>query len=220
MMMLSAMAVAAVASVPRSEPLARALKDAPRLGLGMASLGRPGYINLGHATDLSDKSVDGMRAHAHEVLNEAYALGIRYVDCARSYGESEEFVASWLDAQPADVAEAMVVGSKWGYEYTAGWRIQVDEGEAHEVKKHTVAQHLRQLDETRALLGSRLALYQIHSATEASGVLEAADVLAALGRLRDAGVAVGASVSHPQPRPLEMATAASVGPPDEGKSGG
>ena len=27
-------------------------KDTSRLGLGLASLGRPGYINLGHAADL------------------------------------------------------------------------------------------------------------------------------------------------------------------------
>lgn len=94
---------------------------------------------------------------------------------------------------------------------TAGWRINVDDGEAHEVKKHTVAQHERQLDETRAILGDKLSLYQIHSATEASGVLEAPEVLEVLGKLRDQGVAVGASVSHPQARPLELATAATAG---------
>jgi len=70
-----------------------------------------------------------MRAQAHLVLDEAFRLGIRYFDCARSYGLSEEFVASWLKQQPAEVAESVVIGSKWGYEYTAGWRINVDEGE-------------------------------------------------------------------------------------------
>ena len=179
----------------------------PRLGLGMASLGRPGYINLGHADDLpSERTVEAMREHAETVLSEAYALGIRYIDCARSYGLSEDFVASWLAKNP-DKAD-VVVGSKWGYEYTANWRIEVGEGEAHEVKKHTVEQHTRQLDETKALLGDKLALYQIHSATEASGVLTAPDVLEALGKLRDEGVAIGASVSHPQLKPIELATAA------------
>ena len=148
-----------------------------------------------------------MQAHAHAVLDEAYALGLRYIDCARSYGLSEQFVASWLAARP-EVAEAVVVGSKWGYEYTADWRVQVGEGEAHEVKKHTVDQHVRQLGESRALLGRKLALYQIHSATEESGVLEADDVLEVLAELRDGGVAVGASVSHPQLRPLELAASA------------
>mmetsp|Transcript_105029 Transcript_105029/g.201601 ORF Transcript_105029/g.201601 Transcript_105029/m.201601 type:complete len:395 (-) Transcript_105029:70-1254(-) len=198
----------AMASAPRSSDLATRLQDVPRLGLGMAALGRPGYINLGHGDDLKSKDVDSMRAAAHAVLDEAYALGIRYIDCARSYGLSEEFVATWLASKPEDVAASMVIGSKWGYEYTAGWRVNVEAGEAHEVKKHTVAQHERQLGETRELLGSRLHLYQIHSATEASGVLEAEDVLGVLAKLRDEGVAVGASTSHPQVRPLAMATAA------------
>lgn len=192
---------------PRSRLAAR-LADAPRLGLGMAALGRPGYINLGHDGDVPEKDVESMRRHAHSVLDEAYKLGLRYVDCARSYGLSEDFVATWLFSKPAEVAESVVVGSKWGYMYTAGWRVQVCEGEAHEVKKHTEEQHRRQLGETRELLGGRLDLYQIHSATEASGVLQAADVLDALAQLRDEGVAVGASVSHPQVRPLELATEA------------
>ena len=106
--------IAVVGSVmPRDPPLSSGL---PRLGLGMAALGRPGYINLGHAEDLPiERSVEAMRAHAHTVLDEAYGLGLRYIDCARSYGLSEEFVASWLAARPEAAAEC-TVGSKWGYE--------------------------------------------------------------------------------------------------------
>ena len=208
--MFGAALLAVMAATTRSRT-ASALANAPRLGLGMASLGRPGYINLGHAADLPDDrdSVEAMKQHAKQVLDVAYELGIRYIDCARSYGESEAFVASWLNDQSPDVVASMVVGSKWGYEYTAGWRVQVEEGESHEVKKHTVAQYTRQIEETRGLLGEKLSLYQIHSATFESGVLESKEVLDALEGLRDAGVDVGASVSHPQLRPLEMATAAS-----------
>jgi hypothetical protein len=50
----------------------------PKLGLGLASLGRPGYINLGHDQDLKVKTVEGMRQHCHQILDEAYGLGIRY----------------------------------------------------------------------------------------------------------------------------------------------
>ena len=139
-----------------------------------------------------------MEARAHEVLSTARALGLGYVDCARSYGLSERFVASW-----PELTDAMVVGSKWGYEYTAGWRVQVDEGEVHEVKAHTDVQLARQLRESRQLLP--LSLYQIHSATEDSGVLDNEAVLEALAELRDAPAAegaprcaVGLSVSHPQ----------------------
>ena len=99
-------------AAPRSSELAAQLQGAPRLGVGMAALGRPGYINLGHDQDLPAKDVEAMRVQAHEVLDEAYRLGLRYIDCARSYGLSEEFVASWLAKQTADVAAAMVCGSE------------------------------------------------------------------------------------------------------------
>lgn len=190
----------------RSAQLGAALRGAPALGLGMASLGRPGYINLGHGADLPEgRSVEDMRAHAHEVLDEAYALGVRYIDCARSYGLSEDFVGSWLADRGADATAGVVVGSKWGYEYVAGWEVELGAGEPHEVKKHTAEQLARQLGETRSLL-PRLSLYQIHSATLASGVLSNDDVLDALARLRDDGVTVGASVSHPQLAPIEQVT--------------
>ena len=49
-----------------------------------------GYINLGHGADItSAKSVDDMRARAFEVLDAAYASGVRYFDAAASYGEAE-----------------------------------------------------------------------------------------------------------------------------------
>ena len=103
---------------------------APRLGLGLAALGRPGYITLNRGADIADRSVEAMRKQAHATLDAAYEAGIRYVDCARSYGLSEDFVASWLAARP-EAAPTVTVGSKWGYEYTAAWRVEVGEGESH-----------------------------------------------------------------------------------------
>ena len=98
-------------------------------------------------------------------------------------GAAEEFLGDWLrDRDPADV----VVGSKWGYVYTADWEVAAD---PPEVKYHDVDTFRRQLEETRANLGDRLALYQIHSATPDSGVLENDAVLAALAELRETGVA-------------------------------
>src|SRR5919205_3094575 len=95
-----------------------------RIGLGLAALGRPGYLNLGHAADLGeDRSPDALRARSFEVLDAAYESGVRYLDAARSYGRAEEFLGAWLrDRDPAGV----VVGSKWGYVYTADWQ-----GDAH-----------------------------------------------------------------------------------------
>lgn len=165
------------------------------LGLGMAALGRPGYMTLGHAEDLGrDRSVEAMRAHAHAVLDAAWDAGIRYFDAARSYGRAEEFLAGWLEAR-GTAPGAAAVGSKWGYAYTAGWRADAP---VHEVKEHSAAQLRRQWAESRALLGPRLDLYQIHSATLETGVLDDAEVLDELARLRDGGLLVGLSVTGPR----------------------
>lgn len=164
------------------------------MGLGLAALGRPGYINLGHARDLGDTSVAAMEAHAHEVLDEAWRLGIRYFDAARSYGKAEAFLGSWLKTRKIDPGE-ITVGSKWGYTYTADWKIDLPEGQQHEVKEHSIEVLKRQLAESRSNLGDYLGLYQIHSATLASKVLENRPVLAKLARLRDGGLAIGFTVS-------------------------
>jgi aryl-alcohol dehydrogenase-like predicted oxidoreductase len=174
-----------------------------RIGLGLASLGRPGYLNLGHGEDLGeDRSVAALRAHSFEVLDAAYAAGVRYLDAAWSYGRAEDFLGAWLDERaPADV----VVGSKWGYVYTAGWEVAAD---PPEVKHHDADTLRRQLEETRERLGDRLDLYQIHSATTDSGVLENDAVLRELGDLRASGVAIGVSVSGTsQPETIDRAVA-------------
>jgi aryl-alcohol dehydrogenase-like predicted oxidoreductase len=167
-----------------------------RIGLGLAALGRPSYINLGHAADIGhDRSVDALRARAHHVLRAAYEAGVRHVDAARSYGLAEDFLASWLK-EDGIAPGAVTVSSKWGYRYTAGWR---DDAETHEVKDLSADHLRRQLRESLDLLGDHLQLYQIHSATIDSGVLADDDVLGELARLkRERGIAVGLSTTGPE----------------------
>ena len=57
---------------------------------------------------------------------------------------------------------------------------------------------VRQIAESRALLGDFLDLYQIHSATLESGVLQDQRVLTELNRLRESGLVIGLSVSGPR----------------------
>ena len=135
-----------------------------------------------------------MERNAHRVLDAAFAGSVRYFDAARSYGKAEAFLASWLEGRglrPGDVT----VGSKWGYTYTAGWRVDAD---PPEVKDLSAATLRRQVVESRALLGAHLHVYQIHSATLESGVLEDRTVLDELERLRSEGLAVGFSVTGPE----------------------
>jgi aryl-alcohol dehydrogenase-like predicted oxidoreductase len=166
-----------------------------RIGLGLAALGRPGYIDIGHAQDLAgETAVDSMRDRAHAMLDAAYAAGVRYFDAARSYGRAEEFLGSWLSARGIR-DEDVGVGSKWGYTYTADWRVDAD---VHEVKDLSIATLRRQIRESREQLGSHLDLYQIHSATLDSGVFEDRAVIDELARLRESGLAIGFTVSGPQ----------------------
>jgi len=166
---------------------------AARFGLGLAAVARPGYITLGRSEDLPERrSVEALRERTHQLLDLAYARGVRYFDVARSYGRAEEFLASWLGGHPE--AGDAVIGSKWGYTYTAGWRT---DAEVHEVKDHSEATFERQLAETRALLGPRLDLYQIHSLTPDSPALTDAALHRRLARLAAGGVTVGFSSSGP-----------------------
>jgi aryl-alcohol dehydrogenase-like predicted oxidoreductase len=164
------------------------------LGIGLAALGRPGYVTIGHAQDLGpDRSVAGLNRRTHEVLDHAYAHGVRYLDTARSYGYGEAFLADWLATDP-ERASTVTVGSKWGYTYVAGWRVDAEE---HEVKDHSLTTFERQYAESRKLLGAHLDLYQVHSASLATGVLDDRHLLDALTDLAGSGVVVGLSLSGP-----------------------
>jgi aryl-alcohol dehydrogenase-like predicted oxidoreductase len=164
------------------------------IGLGLAALGRPGYINLGHNEDIGEAYFQNqMERHAHQVLDAAWEAGVRYFDAARSYGRAEKFISTWI-AKRQEGLEEIIVGSKWGYIYTADWQVKA---EKHEIKEHSLPVLQQQIGESHSLLGNHLKLYQIHSATFESGILKNQPVLAELARLRDTGLLIGLSLSGP-----------------------
>ena len=164
-----------------------------RLGIGLAAVARPAYITTGRERDLgAHRGVADLRVRAAAVLDAAYQAGIRYLDAARSYGRAEEFLAAWLAAHPE--IDDVVVGSKWGYRYVGDWRIDAD---VHEVKDHSPAAFRSQYAQTRGLLGERLAVYHVHSATLESGALTDGALHRALAEVRDHGVRIGVSTSGP-----------------------
>lgn len=163
-----------------------------RMGLGLAALGRPGYINLGHGADLqNDYSPDNMQMRTHQMLDKATAAGINYIDAAQSYGKSEDFLSAWLKQR--EVSD-VIVGSKWGYTYTADWQV---EAEQHEVKEHSIIVLNRQWRLSDRKLSPALKLYQVHSATFDSGILENAQVLDRLAEIQDSGILIGLTLSGP-----------------------
>lgn len=180
---------------PAERPLGRTGLSVSPIGLGLAALGRPAYINLGRDVG-SGRTPADLEQRTHEVLDAAYAAGVRYFDAARSYGRAEEFLASWLGHRPEHTGN-LTVGSKWGYRYVGAWDI---DAEVHEIKDHSLDALRRQWTESRHLLGPALNLYQIHSATLESGVLDDRRLLAHLLELREQGVVIGLSTSGPAQR--------------------
>ncbi|MGA1762877.1 MAG: aldo/keto reductase [Gammaproteobacteria bacterium] len=163
-----------------------------KLGLGLAALGRPGYINLGHNQNIGpDKSKQALYLQAEKVLSFAYQSGIQYFDVARVYGASEEFLSTWIRKQNQFNG---FVGSKWGYEYLADWKIDTD---VHERKDHSLSFLKKQWVETRLNLGKNIDLYQIHSVTSESNVLNDRDVLNELHNIKNSGIQIGISTSGP-----------------------
>lgn len=197
------------ASLPR-RALGRTGLEVSRLGLGLAAVGRPGYITLGRDRDLPTARTPAVLAtRTAEICDAAWTSGVRYFDAARSYGRAEEFLASWL-AERTIGPDAVTIGSKWGYRYTAGWSVDAP---VHEEKDLSLGRFVTQLAESRTLLGNQLDLYQIHSATAESGCLEDTRLLAALVSARRSGAcrALGLSLSGPtSDRALELALAARV----------
>jgi aryl-alcohol dehydrogenase-like predicted oxidoreductase len=161
------------------------------IGLGLAALGRPGYINLGHGEDLqANYEPEAMKNHTHRMLDLAYRSGVRYFDAARSYGRAEEFLSEWARSK-----HDIVVGSKWGYTYSADWKVEAEE---HEIKDHSIEVLDRQWQESTAHLGKHLNIYHIHSASIESGVLENNKVIERLWSLRERGLVIGLSTSGPR----------------------
>ena len=90
----------------------------------------------------------------HEMLDAAYAAGIRYVDAARSYGKAEAFLGSWLSERSL-ARDRLTIGSKWGYAYVGEWRVDAP---VHEVKALSADTLRRQIAEPGAARRSAVRL--------------------------------------------------------------
>lgn len=147
-----------------------------KLGLGTAALGRPQYINVrlknGEKSDL-----EAFKKNSFSVLETAYNKGIRYFDTAPGYGLAEALVLEWLQTKND---ASIQIATKWGYTYTANF---YKNAIIHEVKEHSLAKLNTQWEFSKQLL-PYLKVYQIHSATIETGVLENSKVLERLASLK------------------------------------
>ena len=147
-----------------------------QLGLGTAALGRPQYINI-RTRSVQNTDLASFRKQSFLVLEEAYALGVRYFDTAPGYGLAEELLLEWLQTKDDKSIE---VATKWGYTYTANFDVNA---KIHEVKEHGLVKLNEQWNFSKQLL-PYVKIYQIHSATLETGVLENTAVLKQLSFLK------------------------------------
>ena len=146
------------------------------IGLGTAALGRPQYINVRLET-CDNSNLEKFRQQSFQVLEDAYNLGIRYFDTAPGYGLAEELLLEWLQTKDDDSIE---VATKWGYTYTANFDANA---KVHEVKEHSLAKLNEQWTFSKQLL-PYFKVYQIHSTTLETGILENEAVLSELAHLK------------------------------------
>ena len=147
-----------------------------KLGLGTAALGRPQYINV-RLESCENSNLETFRKQSFEVLENAYQSGIRYFDTAPGYGLAEELVLDWLQTKNDKTIE---IATKWGYTYTANFDANAT---VHEIKEHSLAKLNEQWAFSKQLL-PYVKVYQIHSATLETGVLENTAVLKQLAFLK------------------------------------
>ncbi|WP_298754561.1 aldo/keto reductase [uncultured Psychroserpens sp.] len=147
------------------------------LGFGTAAIGRPQYINIrqGH---YFDGDLEAFKTQGYAVLERAYNLGIRYFDTAPGYGLAEQLLIDWLKTK---TDSKIKIATKWGYTYVANFN---PDAAIHEVKEHSLKK-LNEQWETSKVLIPNLKVYQIHSATFETGVLENDAILNRLAFLKN-----------------------------------
>ncbi|MFT4611760.1 MAG: aryl-alcohol dehydrogenase-like predicted oxidoreductase [Glaciecola sp.] len=160
-----------------------------QIGLGLAALGRPEYINIRQNSNI-DKSKTAFKTNAFEVMDCAYKNGVRYFDTAPSYGLGEQFLLDWTKSrQHKDI----ILSTKWGYTYVANWELGF-EGK-HEVKEHSASKLNEQWEASKELL-PQLKIYQVHSATLESGILKDASIHERLFQIKkEYGLQIGITTS-------------------------
>ena len=153
------------------------MKTKNNIGLGTAAIGRPLYINLNQVRGTEKFSLSSFKQSGLQLLNAAYASGVRHFDTAPGYGLAEQLLIEWLAVQND---RTITVSTKWGYTYVANFDPHATE---HEVKEHSLTKLNEQWEVSRNLL-PHLKIYQIHSATFDSKVLKNQAVLERLHELK------------------------------------
>ena len=155
------------------------------IGLGTAAIGRPLYINIRHEKPRVDLSLPDFRKNGISILDAAYNQGVRFFDTSPGYGLAESLLIEWLK-QKND--PDITIATKWGLSYVAGFDINAI---VHEIKEHSLETLNAQWQFSKNLLPN-LKVYQIHSATFDTGVLDNKAILQRLHQIKkEYGIIIG-----------------------------
>ena len=147
------------------------------IGLGTAAIGRPIYINIRHEKPRVDLSLPDFRKKGIRLLDDAYDNGVRFFDASPGYGLAESILIEWLrEKNDPDI----IVATKWGFSYVADFDINA---EVHEIKEHSLEKLNAQWEFSKKLFPN-LRIYQIHSATLDTGVLDNKAILQRLHQIK------------------------------------
>ena len=161
------------------------MKQSKNIGFGTAAIGRPMYINIKQDVKSVPFSLQDFKEKGLQVLDDAYDKGVRYFDTSPGYGLAEKLLIDWLEKKNDP---SIVVSTKWGYTYVANFNPNAKQ---HEIKEHTLDNLNRQWECSKILL-PYLKVYQIHSATLETGVLENEAILGRLHQLKkENGLIIG-----------------------------
>lgn len=160
-----------------------------KLCLGTAAIGRPLYINVQNNQTQQKFNKEQFRQEGLTLLKEAVGLGIKHFDSSPGYGMAEELLVEFIkDKAPGQ----FTISTKWGYTYVADYDPTATK---HEIKDHSIQKLNEQWEFSKQLLPF-LNLYQIHSVTHDSTVL---DDIAVLNRLfeikKESNIEIGLSTS-------------------------
>ena len=156
-----------------------------RIALGTAAIGRPVYINLKNKHSAKSLSLEAFKRNGYDMLEKAYQKGVRHFDTAPNYGFAENLLLKWLKTKND---KNITISTKWGYTYVANFDPNAVE---HEVKEHSLKKLNEQWNISKNLL-PQLKLYQVHSASFQSGILENSEVLKQLHKLKEKfGLVIG-----------------------------
>ena len=166
--------------------------DVSDIGLGTAAIGRPVYINVNENSEKKEyNTVAEYKQNGVNFIKNAHKLGITHFDTSPGYGIAEDMLIDFLKENNTS---GITVSTKWGYTYVANFE---KEAIQHEIKDHSYEKLITQWEKSKQLLPN-LNLYQIHSVTLESDVLDNFKIIEELYKIKkENNIDIGLSTSGP-----------------------